>query len=158
MTAPEVITTAPVVTEVVEFWVNGLPKPQGSKRAFVNPKTKRAIVVESAGAPLKDWRHDVKLMACDSMVGRPVVDSGVGVILRIGFVMPRPKTTPKGRPTPLATKRPDLDKLIRGVCDALTGVVYSDDSQVVSFDVWKRIAEIGEPTGAEITVSTVGQP
>jgi crossover junction endodeoxyribonuclease RusA len=146
--------TAPAVSlvTVVEFFAHGIPKPQGSKRAFVHPHTRRAVVVEAAGAALKDWRHDTKLTALSAMAGAPPVPADVGVVVRIGFVMPRPKSTPKTKPTPLATKKPDLDKLIRGVCDAMTGVVYTDDSQVVSFDVWKRIAEEGEPTGAEVTV------
>jgi hypothetical protein len=33
--------------------------------------------------------------------------------------------------------------------------VYADDSQVVSFNVWKRTAELDEPTGAHLTVETL---
>lgn len=29
------------------------------------------------------------------------------------------------------TSRPDTDKLLRGLCDALTGILFRDDSQVV---------------------------
>jgi Holliday junction resolvase RusA-like endonuclease len=35
------------------------------------------------------------------------------------------------------TTKPDLDKLARAVLDALTGVYYLDDAQVVSLDLQK---------------------
>jgi Holliday junction resolvase RusA-like endonuclease len=37
--------------------------------------------------------------------------------------------------------RPDVDKLARAVLDALTGVLYRDDGQVVTLDVTKRYGE-----------------
>lgn len=73
--------------------------------------------------------------------------------VRLGFVLPRPKSTPKRSPTPPATKRPDLDKLTRAVLDALTNVWLADDSQVVHIEASKRIAEIDETPGVHITVN-----
>jgi crossover junction endodeoxyribonuclease RusA len=49
-------------------------------------------------------------------------------------------------------KRPDLDKLVRGVFDALTGVCFTDDSRIVALQAGKRIAEIGEGPGVNITI------
>jgi Holliday junction resolvase RusA-like endonuclease len=46
--------------------------------------------------------------------------------LRISFGLHAPQDRRHGYP-----KRPDLDKLIRAVMDALTGTCYLDDSQVV---------------------------
>jgi len=65
--------------------------------------------------------------------------------------MPRPKSLPKTS-TPPATKRPDADKLARGVLDELTGRVIVDDSQVTNLWITKRIANIGESTGVWIEV------
>lgn len=45
---------------------------------------------------------------------------------------------------------PDVDKLIRGVLDALTNVVYGDDGQIVRAVGTKRY---GEPARAEIRVT-----
>jgi crossover junction endodeoxyribonuclease RusA len=147
-----------VVVSTVEFWVPGIPKPQGSKRGFVHPRTKRVILTESAGAPLKDWRHDLKLIAADAMAGRLLMTQPHGVHLTIGFVLPRPVSLPKSKPTPLAVKKPDTDKLTRAVCDALTGAVYADDSMVIGMTLHKRTAELGEPTGAAILVEEVALP
>ena len=41
---------------------------------------------------------------------------------------------------------PDLDKLVRAVLDALTGVCYKDDSQVVYIEtekVWDKTTYVG---------------
>lgn len=142
-------------TLVTEFWVSGTPKPQGSKRAFHHPATHRIVMTESAGAPLKDWRYDVKSTAAIHMAGKLMICQPTGVYLAVDFVMPRPVSLPKTRATPLAVKKPDLDKLIRAVCDSLKGVVYADDSQVVSMLPRKRIAELGEQPGARIGIYTM---
>jgi Holliday junction resolvase RusA-like endonuclease len=57
----------------------------------------------------------------------------VALELTFRFVRPRSHYTAKGllrAGVPLAPPRPDLDKLVRGACDAMTGVVYVDDSLV----------------------------
>lgn len=148
------MTSPATDTRLLHFWVNGIPKPQGSKRAFQHPSTRRIVMTESAGAALKDWRYDVKATAAIQMAGRPLVSQPQGVHLSVHFVMPRPTSLPKTKATPACVKKPDLDKLIRAVCDSLKGVVYADDSQVISMSLQKRTAEIGEATGAQITVYT----
>lgn len=44
------------------------------------------------------------------------------------------------------TKRPDVDNLVKLVCDALNGWAYHDDSQVVSASVLKVYADEGPHT------------
>lgn len=117
-------------------FVPGRPAPQGSKRHLGN-----GIMVEASKA-VKPWRVDV---AWAVRAHFPTPLDGP-VRLELEFVMPRPKSAPK-RSTPPAVKRPDLDKLARAVLDAITGVVVSDDSQIVELVASKRIAEIGERSG-----------
>lgn len=147
--------TDAVSTYVVDFRVFGIPKPQGSKKAFHHRSTGRIVMTEAAGAPLRDWRSEVKQTAAVEMVGRPVICQPSGIGLTVEFILPRPVSLPKTKATPLAVKKPDLDKLVRAVCDALKGVVYADDSQVVSMTLSKRTAEMGERTGARIGVETL---
>ena len=52
----------------------------------------------------------------------------MGIVLDFGI--PKPKSAPKTRRV-WPDKRPDLDKLSRSVLDALTYVIFADDSQVV---------------------------
>ena len=42
-----------------EWFVGGLPAPQGSKSAFVHPHTGRVVVTESSGKRHKLWRDVV---------------------------------------------------------------------------------------------------
>lgn len=140
---------------MLSFFVPGVPKPQGSKRAFVNPKTNRAVIVED-NTKTRDWRGDVKWFAQQERgVDAVVTDDAVAVNVR--FIMPRPKSTPKSR-TPRAVKKPDVDKLLRTILDALTGTVWRDDSQVVELHGTKRLAEIDEAPGAHISVEVLDEP
>jgi crossover junction endodeoxyribonuclease RusA len=116
----------------VSFTVRGVPVPQGSKRALVHRSTGRAVVIEQAGQRHKDWRQDVKAAACEAMdragAGFITLTGPVGVSLC--FTVPKPKSAPKTRRI-WPDKRPDLDKLVRLVLDAITGEIIADDAQVV---------------------------
>lgn len=122
------------------FFVAGTPAPQGSKSFKGVSKSGKGILVESSKA-VKPWRE---LIAETARWNRqPILDGAVH--LKLDFVMPRPKATPKSR-TPQAVKRPDLDKLVRAVMDALTGIAWADDSQVVQISARKFLAFPLEPT------------
>lgn len=141
----------------ITFTVPGLPAPQGSKKAFRTPKTGKLIVAENSKF-VGPWRDRVALAAHIAWNGRPVLTE-VPVRVQIEFVLKRATGTPKSRPTPPAIKNNgDLDKLERAVYDALTGVIISDDKLVIENANRKRIAEIGEPTGAIITVEELPWP
>lgn len=73
------------------------------------------------------------------------------VIVEIRFYLPPPKRLPKGRTRP--TVRPDVDKLARSTLDALTGVAFKDDSQVVHLAVSKYYA-LADGCGARIITTT----
>lgn len=120
-------------------------------RAFVNAKTGRAVVVKANAAQQNTWRGDIREQAVTVWAGKPPLEGAV--MASFYFVMPRPKSAPK-RSTPPATKRPDVDKLARAVCDALTSAqIYRDDSQVTVLCARKRIAEIDETAGCRITLA-----
>jgi crossover junction endodeoxyribonuclease RusA len=122
---------------MISFFVPGTPKPQGSKRGFVNKHTGKVAMVESAGAPLKDWRGDVKRFAVDAMGELLPLTGPVGLVLE--FRLQRPKSHPKSKIT-YPEKRPDADKLARSVLDALTSVCFVDDAQITQLVVSKQWA------------------
>jgi len=116
------------------FFVPGTPVPKGSARAFVNKYTGRASVVQDNAERQRPWASLISLKAEEAGL-RPVAG---GIVLRLRFRMPRPKAhlRTNGDVKPAAvrlphTKKPDCDKLVRLVLDALTGIAYVDDSQVV---------------------------
>lgn len=136
---------------VLDVFVPGRPAPQGSKR-YLGVKGGKGITVESSKA-VAPWRADIREAAAKAR-GDQLAETGP-MLVTLMFVMPRPTSTPKRR-TPAAVKRPDLDKLIRAVLDAVgsAGCVWTDDSQVVDLHATKRIAEPGEAPGCHITIHT----
>lgn len=137
----------------VRFWVPGVPKPQGSKRGFAT-KTGKVVMVESS-AGVKDWRYDIKGFAMQAMQTREmIVDAPV--YARINFIMKRATNVSPSKTTPPAIKKVgDVDKLVRAVFDAVTGIVYADDCLVTDLQATKRIAEFREQPGAWIEIGDV---
>lgn len=129
----------------LDVFVPGRPAPQGSKRYLGAGRP----MIESSKA-VAPWRADIRTHLTTAHAGNPL-DGAVHVHLE--FVLPRPKSTPKRR-TPPATTRPDLDKLVRAVLDAITSAgVWNDDSQVVRLDARKRLAQLDEAPGCRIIVT-----
>lgn len=129
---------------MISFFVAGIPQQQGSSRAFIPKRWKRAVIT-SDNPKLKGWREVVAGVA---QVHRPNELWELGVAVSLIFSMPKPKCIAK-KGTKLHTKRPDLDKLIRGVFDALTGIIWKDDSQV--FDVNAR-KEYSDSPGVAVSI------
>lgn len=133
------------------FFVPGVPAPQGSK-SFKGMRGGKPILVESS-KKVGPWRQVVAQVAALKL--REPLDGPI--TLDLEFVMPRTKAMGK-KPAPPMVQAPDIDKLVRSTCDALSGVAYGDDSQVVKLGALKRRAEHGEQTGAHITVNHYEHP
>lgn len=140
------------MTVVIDITVPGVPQQQGSKNQFGG---------ESNAKSLKPWRASVADKAREAFTYSSALIREP-VILYVLFRYPRPKghyRTGKNahvlRDDAPAFKdtAPDLDKLLRAVGDALTGVVISDDKLIVRVDASKVYAEFA---GADITVRTLG--
>lgn len=116
---------------MIEFWVPGTPVPQGSSRAFI--KGGRAVLV-SRTRPLIAWRRAISDEAERTMKMQQPWHGPV--TLTLTFYRSPIKDKRKLQDPP--TSRPDLDKLIRAALDALTGIVYWDDSQVTTILAEKR--------------------
>lgn len=141
--------TARVPAPALRVFVAGTPAPQGSKR-YLGQRGGKAIAVESSKA-LPSWRADVRTAIEHHIDDRKPISGPVHIALE--FVMPRPTSTPKRR-TPAAVKRPDLDKLVRAILDAVGSAgAWGDDSQVTQIDASKRIAEIDERHGVHIEIT-----
>jgi crossover junction endodeoxyribonuclease RusA len=129
----------------VTFRVYGIPIPQGSMRGFIGRgKGKPRVILTSANTKTQPWRQDVAAQAIKA--GVPHIAVGP-VELDITFFMPHPVSRPKKYTHP--DVRPDLDKLIRAILDALTGIAWRDDAQVCKI----RASKIYDThCGADITV------
>jgi crossover junction endodeoxyribonuclease RusA len=130
----------------LEIFVPGHSAPQGSKRHVGG-----GVLVESSKR-VKPWREHVAQTVLPVWGDRSPLEGPVGV--EIEFVMPRPASTPKRR-TPPAIKKPDVDKLLRAALDALTKVVWRDDSVITAVRMSKRLAELGEQPGMHLCVGSL---
>lgn len=133
------------------FTVYGVPIPKGSAKAFM-PRGARFPVVTHDNKKTKPWQQLVADGASQALRGAGVMMTGP-VFLRVTFFLPRPKSLPKS--TTAHLKKPDLDKLVRAVKDALTKVIWQDDSQVTQLNAWKYYAAPGESPRAVIHVVSV---
>lgn len=131
--------------------IYGLPQPQGSMKAFT-PPGHRFPVVTADNEKLKPWRQEVAQTALAEMkrTGATMIKRPCGVMLQVAFFFDRPKSTKDGA---AKTTKPDLDKLVRGLLDALTGIAFEDDAQVLQCFSTKSYSS---PARTEIFVSHQG--
>jgi crossover junction endodeoxyribonuclease RusA len=144
----------PLTLDVVTLWVPGIPQPGGSKRAFLHRKTRRPIVTDDCRRN-KDWRAVVALCAVEHF--REPLDGPLGVDVEFCVQRPKGHMGKRGlRPSAptYPTVRPDATKLWRSTEDALTGIAWRDDSQIVIQTVRKVY---GVTPGARIRVWRIEQ-
>lgn len=138
----------------VQFCVVGRPQPKGSTRAFYSPKHARILTWADNRERLKPWEDCVRA-AARRAVGRseqyPLWPAGIPVRIEVTFVLTRPTRSP-GRRRGWPSVKPDLSKLVRGLEDALTGIVYGDDAQIVSLTARKVYETEGSGVRAEVAV------
>ena len=133
------------------FTVAGIPIAQGSKIAYPRQRrdgTTAVNLVESNRVGLNAWRDHIAWCA-SWMMPQGLLDGPLR--LNVDFWMPHNMASVKDKRLWHSTK-PDLDKLIRAVCDAMTGVVYRDDSQIAVVTASKRYVADGAEPCAVITI------
>lgn len=140
------------------FRVDGDPQPGGSKRAFRSASTHKIVVLDDCKRNAA-WREHVAWTAKSAFhaagYDRPFTGP---VALHIRFVKPRPKSHYASRTVGGALKlaaplqhlsAPDSSKLFRACEDALAGILFVNDAQVIEQSATKCWGKDG---CAEITV------
>ena len=137
----------------VQFYIEGAPVAQGRPRVTV--RGKHAHVYDPSKS--RDYKKYVLTVAKQCLKGRgngPLLEGPLKMTLI--FYMPRPKSLPRN--VVHHTKKPDLDNLIKGVKDALSGFCYEDDKQIVEFEEVKKVyAEKGSPGGVLVKIKEILQ-
>jgi Holliday junction resolvase RusA-like endonuclease len=106
-------------SQPIIFLVDGEPKPKQSYRAvkgggYTDPR-------------VKAWQQTVAIRAREAMQGREPLTGPVS--MRVVFVLGN-------------RRRVDLDNLNKGVSDAMNGIVFVDDTQVVSLHLVKHVKKM----------------
>jgi crossover junction endodeoxyribonuclease RusA len=116
----------------VSFVVYSRAAPQGSKTYLGQGRMKES------SKRVKPFRADVKAAAMDVPLPKDwPMEAPMRVGYRFHFARPKTHFTSKGALTKSAPEEAtshglgDLDKLSRAACDALTGVLFNDDRQVI---------------------------
>lgn len=111
------------------FFAPGHPITEGNLSVF------NGRIVHTDGPRLRDWREVIGDVAMLRSGGAqfPIFPEGA-VLVECEFWLPRGKTVKRSDPS----VKPDVDKLLRAVLDALTGIAYTDDAQVCESRAAKR--------------------
>lgn len=117
-----------LIGEAIEVFVPGTPRPEGSLRALTPHGAQRPVVIHASDRKLRSWRAVIAAQVAERW-HRPPSLMPWRVVCE--FCLPRPASVSIKRRS-LPTTRPDLDKLVRSVLDALAGVLWVNDAQVVS--------------------------
>jgi Holliday junction resolvase RusA-like endonuclease len=136
------------MSDCISFTVLGRPEPQGSIKAFMVAGRPR---LTSDNAKMKPYRqqvgHTALLARADIGCSDIWAKRHQPVSVSYAFYFAKPKSARRDRTAPAV--KPDIDKLIRSTTDAMTGILYADDGQIVVVLATKRY---GLPERAEITL------
>jgi len=144
---------------LVAFRVRGKAAPAGSKTAYpVKTGNFTRCIVADACKTLKPWQADVKCAAFTAYE-LPIHKGPVSVYMVFYQKRPKAHFRKGGELKPDAplyhVGRPDVLKLARGVEDAMTGVIYKDDAQIIDEKIYKRYADEDHPEGVFVDVFEV---
>jgi crossover junction endodeoxyribonuclease RusA len=151
------------VPPTITVTVFGLPRPQGSMTAWRDPQGRQHVKYTNT---LHMWRGLVTEAVRRAGEG-PRIEGPIQV--SIVFELPRPRGhfgsgRNAGRLRPGAPAYPavggnDLDKLVRGVLDAVTdaGTVWADDAQVIRLCASKLYCAGESVPGCTITMAAAKQ-
>ena len=117
-------------------------------RAFL-PKGSNRPIITSDNPNLKSWRQE-----CAGAAKRACkqpnwpIPSGIPIELTVTCFFASPKSRRKNA-TLWKSTRPDVDKLLRAIGDALTGIAWNDDSQVAKATI-RKMYELPERMEVEV--------
>lgn len=135
----------------VRFRVDGTPASKGSARAVTSKSTGRALLLASSNdGNARDQASWAKAVgwAAKVVCRAPAADP---IAIAVRFILARPRSVKRARPS----VKPDIDKLLRCTLDALTGIAWIDDAQVVEVRATKNYALAGERPGADIEIDSI---
>ena len=125
------------MTLMLQFHIDGDPVPKG------RPKFRKVGGFVSTYSPKKTVAYEevVRQAAKSAMGPTDLLETPVGVYLYIRLPVPQSYTKKRreaclsGQEKP--TKKPDIDNLAKSILDGFNGVIWKDDSQIVSLHVTK---------------------
>lgn len=125
---------------MIAFTIYGEPVAQGRPRFTTIAGHARAYDPPDS----REYKKYVKLMASQNRPHKPIEGP---VELKLLIYRPLLKSMSKKKKAEALTgtlrpiKKPDVDNVAKGIMDAMTGIIWADDKQVVSLQVSKFYSE-----------------
>lgn len=123
----------------VRLFIPGEPVPKGRPRAY---RMGRGRIGHYTPEKTRNWERAARRVAASAMGSRaPLIGP---VRLKVTAVFSPPASWPRWKLSLVAnerilpTGRFDADNIVKAVSDALNGVVWEDDAQVVAIEASKR--------------------
>ena len=131
------------MSKMLKFEIPGSPIGQGRpKFSTINGHAKAYDPEKS-----RNYKAYVRLLATQAMKasGFTMIEGPCSIEIFAFFEVPKSKSK-KFREAALnglerPTKKPDLSNIVKGIEDALNGLVYKDDSSIVSLKIQKYYSE-----------------
>lgn len=136
----------------ISFTVPGVPVAKGRARSFV----RNGHVAHYTPEKTANYENLVKVKAEWAMGSNPLIECAVGV--DISLFVPIPKSWSKKKQNDALinkirpTSKPDLDNYLKILGDALNGIVWHDDKQVVYVSAGKFYSDVPR---AEIEIKAI---
>lgn len=128
----------------VQYSVPGEPRGKGRPRF-----AKRGNFVKTyTDAKTASYEDQIRFYALKAMGDSKVIEGAVRVFVSIRMAVPKSYSNKRreaclnGSDKPL--KKPDWDNVAKSICDAMNGVIYVDDTQIVEAHVTKQYAAQSE--------------
>jgi Holliday junction resolvase RusA-like endonuclease len=129
--------------QVIRICIPGVPRAwERAGHRLVRNAAGKQFIVSYTPNQTRAEQGSVKWFATRAMNGRPPLDGAID--LRIGAFVSVPRSWSKRKQadalagTIYPTSRPDFDNYEKLATDALKGIVWRDDAQVVNAAFWKR--------------------
>jgi Holliday junction resolvase RusA-like endonuclease len=88
-----------------------------------------------------NYENLVKIVAMQDMKGKQLISGPISMVISLFFQIPESWSNKKRlsalNGTVRPTVKPDLDNCVKSLCDAINGIVWHDDKQVVEVTVKK---------------------
>ena len=128
----------------VQYSVPGEPRGKGRPRF-----AKRGNFVKTyTDAKTASYEDQIRFYALKAMGDSKVIEGAVRVFVSIRMAVPKSYSAKRreaclnGFDKPL--KKPDWDNVAKSICDAMNGVIYVDDTQIVEAHITKQYAQQAE--------------
>ena len=128
----------------VQYSVPGEPRGKGRPRF-----AKRGNFVKTyTDAKTASYEDQIRFYALKAMGDSKVIEGAVRVFVSIRMAVPKSYSQKRreaclnGADKPL--KKPDWDNVAKSICDAMNGIIYVDDTQIVEAHITKQYAQQAE--------------